>query len=208
MTIPILRTVLPAMATVALLLGSPGAAGAAINMDFSPNTQTVGIGATVSVQFRLASDNGANQLAAAAEIVLGWDPTKLKLTGISQTGATGLLSSGFPFPDPYGLNEVNPPADGTGYYQAYALLGSPIVCTPGGTLITTLKFTALAATAGTPVAMLPSGGSPVLHTRVFDGTQPNTLVTGTVDTVNVTITPEPGTLGLLGCLELFGLRRR
>ena len=151
-----------------------------INLEFLPPSQTVSVGDTVNIGLYAVSDNETNQLLAAAQVILSWNPNFLQLLGNDDTGAVPLLSSGFPTSDPFNLNEVSPPQDGDGLYLAFAPLGNPVPATPAGILLTTLQFLALANTPQTPVDILEWGGNPEGETIVFDGTVPNLDVTGTL----------------------------
>ncbi len=164
------------------------AAVADINVEFRPANQSVEIGATVEIGVYVVSDSAENQLMAAAQIIVGWEPAHLRLIGLSQAGATPLLSSSFPRPDPYGINEAQPPQDGTAMYVGLARLQEPVAATPEGTLLTTLLFEALSETPSTPVQALESAGNPPGETIIFDGVTPNTDVTGTLQGANVIVT--------------------
>jgi hypothetical protein len=86
-----------------------------------------------------------------------------------------------------------------------------VAATPSGTLLTTFLFQALAPTAPTTlINLVPSGGNPIGTTTVFDGTIPNTDVTGTLTGAMVQILPIPGPSALagLGLGGLFMARRR
>ena len=166
------------LAVIAIAGGS--AAEAAINIEFRPASQAVVVGDTVNVGLYVVSDSDEDQLLAAAQVILGWDPQFLQLLGNDDTGAVPLLSSGFPANDPFNLNEQVPPQDGDGLYVAFAPLGQPVAATPKGTLLTTFQFLALAETPKTPVDILETGGDPQGETIVFDGTIPNLDVTGTL----------------------------
>mgnify|MGYP003870669729 CR=1 FL=1 len=185
-------------------------AEANINVEFRPSQPFYNVGDVVRVGVYATSDSASNQLLSAAQIIFDWDIAFLQLTGNSGIGAVSLLSSGFPSPDPYGLNEANPPMDGNGLYVAFANFGSPVAATPSGTLLTTLVFSALAETAATPVDILASGGSPLGRTTVFDGTIPNFDVTGTLTGASITIVPAPGaaTFGGVVVCTMLGRRRR
>lgn len=90
-------------------------------------------------------------------------------------------------------------------YVGLATFGSPVMATPAGTLLTTLRFTALAPVASSPVSLLISDGNPVGYSTVFDGAQPNTPVTGTLAGAGVQIVPCPG---VAVPLALAGLVRK
>jgi hypothetical protein len=162
----------------------PSVALGLINLELRPATQTGETGDEVRIGLYAVSDSGVNQLLSSAQVILGWDPAFLRLLGIDTTGAVALLSSGFPANDPFGINEVVPPQDGNGLYQAFAYLGVSVSATPAGTLLTTFRFQALAVTPATVVAILHSAGSPVGYTEVLNGWRD---VTGTLGSATVGI---------------------
>lgn len=171
---------LTSLAGATLIAVAVSTAGAAINLELRPGDQSVSIGDTVEVGLYVVSDDGANQLTAAMQVILSWNPDHLQLLGNHSDGAVALLTSVFPAGDPYGLNEVVPPQDGDGLFIAFAPLANPVAATPEGTLITTFEFLAMAPAWGTPVDMPDTGGAPPVSTIVFDGTVPNLDVTGTI----------------------------
>lgn len=183
-------------------------ANASINLTLQPVNAVADIGEVVEVRVYATSDSSSNQLLSAVQMILGWQTPYLQLLGNHQSGAVPLLVSGFPVGDPWGLNESNPPQNGVGMYQAFAPLGNPVAATPSGTLLTTLRFLALAPTPATPVDILPSAGSPVGHTIVFDGTTPNTNVTGVLMGTSITIIPAPGGIIALVLGGMVSRRRR
>lgn len=159
----------------------------AVNLEWRPPLQTVGIGQTVNVGLYAVSDDPlADQPLAGIDLIFAWDPAVLQLLAVDDTGAEPLQFSGFSA-DPFALNEVIPPQDGDGLYQALALLGVPVQATPGGVLITTFRFLALDAADATTIDMLPAGGTPTTQTVVWDGLVPNHPVTGTLDAAGVTV---------------------
>jgi hypothetical protein len=161
-------------------------AKAAINLEWRPVSQSVQTGDTVYLGLYAVSDSDADQLLAAADVYFSWDPAYMRLLALDDTGAVSLLFSGFPASDPCNTNEEVPPQDGGGYYLAWANLGSPVPATSSGTLLTTFEFEALAEITETEVVILDSVG-PQCNTVVWDGTIPNTDVTGTLGSVAVTI---------------------
>jgi hypothetical protein len=187
-------------------------AGAAIDLEFRPQQQTVMVGETVGLGLYAVSES--SQSFSAIQAIFAWQPGHLQLLGLDETGSVGLLSSAFPVGDPFGLNEVVPPQDGDGLYLALAFLGVPIDATPQGTLITTFQFAALNAVDETIVGFLATGGNPPGETIVFDGEVPNFDVTGQLlgATVQIVI-PAPGTLIILSVCSWLapaahGRRRR
>lgn len=164
-------------------------AEAAINLQWRKPVQSVCPGDLVQVGLYAVSDSGSNQLLSAIDLAFVWDPTYLDLQGITQAGAVPLLASFFPVNDPFGLNEVIPPQDGTGLYSAYAPFGSPVAATPAGTLITTFQFIAVQSSPGpTLIEMRASLGSPPASTVVWSGTAPGTPATGTLMNARVGVT--------------------
>ena len=89
------------------------------------------------------------------------------------------------------------PADGTAMYVGFASLGGPVFATPSGTLLTTLRFHALAPTSLSPITLLASAGSPAGTSVVFDSTVPNLSVTGTLTGAGVQIIPAPASCAAL-----------
>lgn len=190
-----------------LALGS-ASAQARIGLEFRPGHQRVGAGDVVRVQLYVVSDlSGEDQSLSAAEVIITWDRAVLELLGTDDTGGAGLISSGFPVPDPYGLNEADPPADGDGIYVALARLGEPVQATPQGRLLTTLLFRALMVAGSTPVEIIPEAGDPLGRTHVFSGDVPSLDVTGTLSGQTVTVAPacdgDLHTDGTLDVLDFF-----
>jgi len=168
-----------------LLLAAPSAAN--ISLEWRPADQTVPVASTVALGLYAVSDSEQIQLMAAADVIFGWDPESLTLIGVDNTGAVPLLFSGLPVVDPYHLNEALPPADGDGFYLAYAFLGQPVEATPEGVLLTTFLFQAISVTPQTVVDVLATGGSPQGHTVVYDGAVPGLDVTGSLGEAVVTV---------------------
>lgn len=175
-------------AVVAALLAAP--ATAEINLELRPVSRTVFLGLDDEVEIGLfaVSDNAGDQLLAALQVIIQWDPGLLELLGNHGDGAVAMLSSGFPA-DPFGLNEANPPQDGNGIYVGFAPIGNPAAATPAGSLITTFVFRPLAVTPGTPIDILHTAGDPPGETIVFDGKVANLDVTGTISGGVVEIAP-------------------
>jgi hypothetical protein len=194
---------------VFLCIVAAASASADVNLEFRPVASTINLGDTAQVGLYATWDgSGLGQTASAIEVAFGWDTSFLSLLGLDGTGGATLLSSGFPAAGSGGLNEAALPADGDGFYLAFASLGSPIDTTvAGGALVTTFLFQGLNLTPGTPIDMLAAAGSPVVETRVFDGIIPNTVVTGTLSGTSITIIPSPGGLALIG-ISAFSMRRR
>ncbi len=168
-----------AFVCLATLAVTSSTARANINLEWRPESQAVRVDDTVSMGLYAVSDTSEDQLLMAADVFFTWAPSHLHLIGVDNTGAVPLLFSGFPATDPCNVNEVVPPQDGTGYYLAWANLGSPVAATPSGTLLTTFVFQAVSDTTLTEVAILENAGSGC-DTTVWHGTIPNTDITGTL----------------------------
>jgi len=182
-------------------------AGAAIDLSLDPVAGVVEVGDAVEIRLVAASDTGGLAFSAAIDAILAWDPGFLTLVGTSQAGAVPLLSAGFPAFQP--LNEASPPADGDALFTALAPLGDPIDVTPGGVLVTTFLFEAIAETPATAIELPATLGG--YATTVFDGIVPNLDVTGLLAGTSITVIPSPGAAILLGIfLRSFGgpTRRR
>lgn len=149
--------------------------------------------------YAISDDPFENQSFAAMDVIFAWDPYYLELLGNDDTGGPELIYSGFPVPDPFGLNETDPPADGDGLYTAWAMPGNPVDATPEGTLVTSWNFSALHWTLeGTRIDILEDGGNPLGHTVVYDGDIPGKDVTGTLTGINIPIFPNPAVVSMLG----------
>ncbi len=171
------------------------AAQANINLDLRPDSQTVLTGSTVELSLFAVSDNAQNQSISAMDVILVWDPSKLQLTGFSNSGnGYNWLNSGFLYPG--GLNATY--SDGDAIWTSFAQLGNPAYATPTGLLVTKFQFQALVASPPTPVAIPRSRGG--YTTVVYDGSQSNQDVTGTLDSgalvriVDETVEPSQFTL--------------
>ncbi|MEQ8850452.1 MAG: hypothetical protein RIB32_01565 [Phycisphaerales bacterium] len=192
---------------VALYASVP--ATAAINLEFRAASPVYSVGDTVEFGLFAVSDSSSTQSLSAAEVIFAWDTSFLSFVGLDGSGGAGLALADFMTVGSGGLNETNPPADGDGLFFGFANLGSPIDATPGGTLLTTFQFDALAETPATMLDILAAGGTPVRSTIVYDGVQPNTDVTGTLtgDAVEIVPAPGAGASFIIACLAASRRRR-
>ena len=163
-----------------MLLVAP--ASALVDLELRPVQNVVDLGDVAKIELYAVSDD-EDQTTAAADVVLMWPNDSVDFIGNDDTGAVELLSSGFPMPDPFGLNDDM--ADGTGLYVAFAPLGDPVDPTPEGTLLTTIEFEATAAGIA-EFSILPSHESGA-ETVVFDGEVPNLDVTGDLLSASIEI---------------------
>lgn len=154
----------------------------------------VDVGQTFGVKLRAKQEpNGKFTIVGdkfiAIDCILQWDPTKLKLMGLSTAGSVSLLSSYFPTPagDYTGINEVVPPQDGNALYYALAPLGAPVSVPTTGVQIVTFNFRVESAFDSATISILDS--LTVLEPAdsvVYDGTVPGLDVTGTLSGAKIT----------------------
>lgn len=196
---------------VAIVLAATAAirAHAEIGLTLIPVEDTVEVGETIEIEVYVVSDSSEDQLLAAAEMIFTWETEQMQLLGNHQDGAVELLSSGFPTTHPSDLNEAEPPQDGIAVYMAWAPLGEPVAATPSGTLLTTIEFEALAEASDSPIDIVPAVGDPedpLAITIVYDGTTPNTDVTGQlIDTSITIVSPCPGDVNRDGVVNVDDL---
>lgn len=193
---------------IAVALAGAPTTHADINLELRPMSYTTCVGNDVHLGlYAISDDPNAPQNLSAMDVIVGWDPAYLQLLGNVDPGQPSWFVSTFIIPDPYGLNEANPPQDGDGIYTALALPGQAVDATPAGTLITTFEFVALAEVTGTLVELLDSAGNPIGHTRVFSGDEPNLIVTGTLNgsSVDIVLITCPGDLDHDGYITLSDL---
>jgi len=149
-----------------------------VSIELQPSETSASVGDAVAFDVVLTSSASPVNPVAAVEMVFSWDPQVLRLEG-TEPGPSNLLFSGFPETLSGGLNEAPLPTDGDAFYLGLAGLGQPFEATDTGATIATLQFTVVSTTdAIAEVRPLPSGGSPLVETRVFDGSVPNTIITG------------------------------
>ncbi|MBT8207955.1 MAG: hypothetical protein KJO18_06765, partial [Acidimicrobiia bacterium] len=175
--------ILPALAVSTLgglALTSPAVAD--INLELRAVPEKVFDDEIVHIELWALSDDASDQGLSAIDLYFAWEPTFLEL--IDSFSADG-GSTFFPFPDPAGANEAPLPADGDALMVFFGPLGTPIVATPEGTHVATLRFLALAPTVSTPVDILAEFGDG--RTRVFDDKSAGLDVLGTISGTTVEI---------------------
>lgn len=163
----------------AILATSASMAEAAINLEWRPFEKIARPGEVVDIGLYAVSDSGSNQTISAMDVLLEWDASTLQLVGLVNNGPYTWFQSGF-LPDS-GLDGLNNTyADGNAKYTALAQFGNPAIATPGGLLITTIRFNALAETALNQIdipAMLGQSSQTAVYGTAFPG-QDVTGVTG------------------------------
>lgn len=141
--------------SIGLLAPLPHALATPVDLEFNPIIQQSIVGNQVTIQ--IIARSSASQCINGMDMILIWDPTYLQLTGTSQAGAGyNWLIAGF-LPDPDGLNTDI--TDGEALFTALASPGSPAFAVPGGLVVTTLLFDAVAPTAGTTVEFAATRGA-------------------------------------------------
>jgi MYXO-CTERM domain-containing protein len=181
-----------------------------IDLEWRPLSQTVIVGQPLGIGLYAVSDSSQSQWFSAAQVIIGWDPAYLLLTGNDDTGGVDWLGSGFIPGDSFGINEANPPADGDGMWTGMVTFGEERPASPAGTLLTTITFNALALTSETLVTILPSASHPPYPTGYTKLLSLQGSVLGNLGSpAGVTIIPEPAGLTLLALGGLLlGARRR
>lgn len=177
-------------------------AWADVNLEYRTPAQNVRVGETVEVGLYAVSDDGGDQAFAALDAILSWDPDALRLVGRSDNGPYGWLLSSFP--NDSGLDGLNadcgedvfcdpsytgtPFNDGDALYQAIAPFGldPPPYATPDGLLVTTILFTAVAATPATELRFLEAAGAGSF-TRVLDAEPLGGDATGELSSLTLAI---------------------
>ena len=141
------------------------------------------IGSTVRVDIRLSSSPAMR--AHAADILFAWDPAVLRLVGADDAGAT---VGNILFTIPSGaqgdyaeVNEVVPPADGTGLvWWLCPLNGLPTMI--DADIVGSLVFEVVAPFYSTSVAIVPTLQPAAYEARtvVYGSDTPGTPVTGSL----------------------------
>lgn len=206
------RAILRGGASMAVLASGFAAYGGPdlVNLELRAPFQTVNVGQPVNIGIYAVSSVPGPVDLSGIQMVFSWNPIFLQLNGFTNVGGAWPAGIAGWFPGG-GLNEASPPADGNGYFVNLGSTGVPATATSAGILISTLQFTALAATPLTPVDILGSGGSPAVSTKVGGfGTTQGQDITGTLSNAGVEILiPAPATGGLLAIgLLAMGRRRR
>jgi hypothetical protein len=163
-------------------------AAAQVDLEFRAMTPLVNPGDSAVIGLYAVGQLGAPvETVGAFEIVFTWDPVHLTLLGVDASNPASLIFSGFPAAGTGGLNEANPPADGNALLVGLGPLGTPIIADEEGSLLAILNFQAGFSTPETLIELQVSGGAPVQDTVVFDGTTPNTIVTGSIAGTSVIV---------------------
>ena len=152
-----------------------------------PTASLVNTGQIVEVKLLVRHDYAGPYVAPQAQsflaldVILQWDPAKLRFLGLTSTGSIPMLFSYLPSPtqDYTGLNEYNPPRDGDLFYTGATPLGQPRNVSESDAQVTSFRFQVVGSWASTEVRVLPNKTvASYAETIVYDGTVPGLGVTG------------------------------
>ena len=187
-------------------LAAASASHGAIDLALRGPSSQINVGDQVAVGIYVSATSGEPEGLLSLQVIFSWDTSRLHLVGLSGVGGAPFTASGF-FHDAYGINELALPTDGNAMFIGLGPLGSSILASPSGTLLSTLLFTAVAPTPGTPLNIVPSAGSPIGTSVVYGDAGPNVNVTGSLTGTTVQIVPAPSA-ALLLAVGIVSQRRR
>lgn len=171
--------------TATMIMAIVSVAYPAVNMVMRPAYQVAAEGDSVDIELVLVNDSFANQPISALDAIMFYNPNYLGFYDLVPAGAPyDWFLDGFFSPSTDGINDDID--DGEMLYTAYAQLGIPAYVTKSGLLVTTLRFFALQPACKTIVSMPATYGT-WGKTCVFDGTIPNTDITGSLSPAFVKI---------------------
>ena len=183
-----MRAAATAIAIGWALIASAPWAWAEVDLAWSPQRQSIAVGAVVDIGLLAVSDSDADQSFVAMDVVLTWDPAILELQGNVDNDSYPWLVSDFQPDEGDGLNDSL--LDGDAKYTALGNFSSPATATPEGLLVTTFRFHALAPAESAQVVIEPQLGQ-YSFTRVFGADYPNQNVTGLLSDASVTVVISP-----------------
>ena len=174
-----------AAALATTILAATPTSLADINLELRARSTLVDVGEVIEIDLLAISDSAQPQTMAAVDALFDWDTGKLQLDpNVVNPGAN-------PPSDPYGPMwcfsgfPANAPF---GQYSGWGALGTPLAAEigPDGTLLTTIRFTALQPATATTIDLINVNGDPSSGaTAVWSSAIPGLTVTGT--TLGVTI---------------------
>ena len=163
-------------------------ASAHVDLVWRPSYQEVFVGQPLTIRLYAVSDSDQDQSIGVISAIMSWNVDTMVLQGDATNGPYDWFSPGFPL-DPDCLNCKW--SDGDAFYRVWRQLNPlpPAWATPGGLLVTTMRFIALEEPGAAELGFLPEYGASSL-TRVLDGLSPGLDVTGLIDSVaTVTLLP-------------------
>ena len=168
--------------SVALLCLSPlGAAQGLADLSYSPTLSSASVGDVIEVQLLASAASTAPATIGSLDALIQYDATALTLLGSDQTAATyGWFITGF-LNEPDGINvDIG---DGEALFSALALPTlAATVTAPNAMIVTTLRFQAIAPSAGATVILAPQAGA-FADTMVTDFFVPGLDITGDISSV-------------------------
>ncbi len=212
--------------SAALMLGMALVAGPVVqaqdpvvNLELLPALSEVEVGETFEIQLIARAAVAEDVLISGIQAILNWDPALLRLAGTIENPKGGpdyewLLSG---LPNDSGLDNLNdgvkePPDflpfnDGDAFYEALGQFppSAPFSAGPGGALVTTLLFEALAVTPSTMISMPMSAGLNTIS-EVWWALVPSFPLLGETFPAKVTVIPEPTTAMFLLLLAVGSVR--
>ena len=177
-----------AASTLAItMLSATPVVRADIDLELRARPPVVYVGEVVEIDLIAISDSGVAQTFAAVDALLDWNAGELGLDpNVVNPGAN-------PPSDPYGplwCFSGFPPNAPFGQYSGWGALGAPLPADPApdGTLLTTIRFTALSAATASTIDLINVDADPADGTTaVWSSTVPGVTVTGTTSGVTIEI---------------------
>ncbi len=180
------------------------------NLELRPSpVQNFSIGQEFTVGlYAVPSDPDLDTRVAAVQTILNWDPSKIRLLGLTNNGPYAWIFSAFV--SDVGLDNLNngvdspplgvPNNDGDAFYSALQQFPPPLGPGPAllpddGLLVTTFRFRALANTPGTDISIPLSTGAATCTAIFWGEGAPSCGITGTLGIATVQIGetgPVPG----------------
>jgi hypothetical protein len=143
---------IPLCAFSALCLSALASAQGIADLAYSPSMLSASVGDVVEVQLTAHAASSTPANIGSLDALVQYDASKLTLLGSDQTAATySWFITGF-LPDPDGINTDI--GDGEALFSALAQPALPATATaPTALVVTTLRFQAIAPSAGTVVSI-------------------------------------------------------
>ncbi len=179
---------LVALFVVTLMSVAAVAGHSAVDLKWLPAYQAIYKGEEATVGLYAHSDSSAVAKVSCIEAIIEYDSELLSFFDLINTGhAYDWFISGFLTPSPDGLNVALD--DGSMFYSAWAQLGLPAAVTKKGLCVSEFEFIGLQVTSRACVTIPATFGSKA-KTSVYDGTVPNTPITGALGSACIMVVPE------------------
>jgi hypothetical protein len=159
-----------------------------VDLRWQPHLQISKINQKIELDLYAFSDNESVQYVSSIDAIISWNPVVLKLIETNHYQIPGWEIYGF-LPDSFGLNESFPPQDGNGLYSLRSPLDNPFLISPEGVLIATFYFQTI--NSGLGKIDIPHRfrvpDYPKAKTKIYDGNDPNLIVTGKLRSALVSV---------------------